>query len=99
VVQVVESGGVAGELGLAAVPEPVQGAGHELGNSRIVNNDALDGARGGDGLDTRLLALGVEELGKLVDIPCLGASGAIETPGATRKMCLAHPTEWLRCRA
>jgi len=78
-VQVVEGGRIASELGLATVPESIKGAGDELGDPRIVNDDALDRARGGDGLDARLLAQGVEKLGQLIGVSCLGARGAIDT--------------------
>jgi hypothetical protein len=50
-----------------------------LGDPRIVDDDSLDRARGGDGLDARLLAQGVEKLGQLVGVPSLGAGGAIDT--------------------
>jgi hypothetical protein len=49
-----------------------------LGDPGIVDDDALDGARGGDGLDARLLTR-VEKLGQLVGVPCLGTGGAIDT--------------------
>ncbi len=77
-IQVVESVGVTGELGLAAVAEPPGRAGDELGDPGIVDDDPFDRARRRDGLDTGLFSQGLEKLRQLVRVSSLGAGGSVD---------------------
>jgi hypothetical protein len=77
-IQVVESAGVAGELGLAAVTEPSWRARDESGDPGIVDDDAFDRARRDDGLHTGLFSQGIEELRQLVRVAPLSASSPVD---------------------
>jgi hypothetical protein len=77
-IQVVESAGVAGELGLTAVAEHAWRSGDEFGDPGIVDDDPFDRARCGDGFDPGLFSQGVEELRQLVRVAPLSAGGSVD---------------------